>query len=262
MDHLTDLLDVEDASDRAIDDAIRHVEDQLLRGLQRYPRDEYLLTAEAEFSRMLNDHERSFDALKKAFEANPRDPFIASRLARLYEEREELSEAERTLHAALEGNPGDKQLNYRYGTVLRLLDVTDPSRLVYYFRRAFTEGDQNYEAQFWFARYAFELPDEKNREESRRLFRQLRTVGMPHQKRIEIRDRIVENGRPAVFRGSVVKLEDEHGFIERDGSGDHIFMHCNNTTPEAWSKLRRRDRVAFEIGFTFSGVTALMVEAA
>jgi SIR2-like protein len=108
-DDLRDTLSTVEATDGEIDSAVRTVEDLLQRGLQQYPEDQFLLTAEADYSRLLKDHERSFTALKRAFDANRRDTYIACRLARLYEERGSLSEAEQILHDALEANRGDRQ---------------------------------------------------------------------------------------------------------------------------------------------------------
>lgn len=258
VDELRDLLDQPNSSERQIDNAIRSAENLLQRGLQEYPGDEYLLTAESDFSQLLRDHQRSFDALCKAFEANRRDPYIASRLAKTYQTRGELENARDTLHTALESNRGDKQLNFLYGKVLRESNVTDCATLVYHFRRAFTKGDSNYEAQFWFARYAFESTNEAEHKESKEVFRQLRNAPIPNEVRSQVRDILrMPSGSNRNFTGTITRIEWTHGFVQRDGKGDWVFFHRSNTPEDLWPRLASGTRVSFEIGFNFSGAIAL-----
>jgi tetratricopeptide (TPR) repeat protein len=261
LDHLRDVLDSASTTDREVDEAIRAIETPLQRWQQEHPDDHFLLTAESDFSHLLRDSERSLKALKRAFAANPRDRYVTTRLARVLEDGGKYEEARDTLHAALDSNRGDKQLNFRYAMVLRKLGQGDHATLIHHLRRAFTQGDQNFEAQFWFARYAFEARDTKDREESRKLFRRLRDIPMAHEDRHRIRDQIIVNDRPTYFQGSVAKIEAVHGFIERDGIGDWLFFHRNNMDEEFWDTLRPRMRVAFNIGFSYAGVRALNVEA-
>ena len=74
-DELKELLTAEHASDRGIDEAIRVGESILEIARQRYPGDSYISVAESELAKLLEDHERSVEALKRARKANPRDPF-------------------------------------------------------------------------------------------------------------------------------------------------------------------------------------------
>jgi len=128
LDELRDtLLNNPHVTEREIDFAVRAVEDLLQRGLQQYPEDHFLLTTEADYSRLLNDNERSFTALRKAFDTNRRDTYIASRLARLYEVRDDLPSAQKILYDALQANRGDHQLNFQYANVLRIQGDTEPS---------------------------------------------------------------------------------------------------------------------------------------
>jgi len=260
LDQLRDTLDDETSTDREIDDAVRGVETPLQRWQQEHPDDEYLLTLEADFSRLLYDHDRSLAALNRAFQKNPRDRYVASRLARVLEERGNIDDARNTIQAALEGNRGDKQLNFRYAMLLRKSGVSDRGALLHHLRRAYTQGDSNHEAQFWYARYAFDSTDSKERDEARRLFKTLREVPMAHESRVDVRDHVTANGNLAVFTGSIVKLDAVYGFIERDGPGDWIFFHRDNVDDEKWERLQLRRRVEFHIGFSFAGVRALDVQ--
>jgi hypothetical protein len=255
LDDLRDLVQRDDSTDKEVDDAIRAVERHLERGQQQFPDEQFLHTAEAEFGNLLRDSERSFRALKRAFEANARDPYIASRYARLLEDRGDLDEADRVLTAALNSNRGDKQLNYQYANILRRGGIANAGSLLYHYRRAFTKWDANYEAQFWFARYAFESSELGEREESKAAFRHLREAPLGHEARMQIRDRLGPPHSPRQFFGRMVRREFAHGFVERDGASDWIFCHRRHTSD--WDRLSVNERVRFEIGFSFAGAVAL-----
>jgi len=257
IDDLRDTLDAGDSSDRQIDTAVRAVEEPLRRGLQQYPSDPFLLTAEADFSRLLNDHDRSYEAIRKAFEANRRDPYIGCRLARMLEERGDLAGARQTLYDALQANRGDQQLNYQYATMLRRLGVQDHGVLVYHYRRAFTKWDLNHEAQFWFARYSFGSLDKDARAEGKEVFRHLREASLAHDVRVEVRDVAGPPGTPRPFFGAIARLEVVHGFVAVDGTGEWVFLHKNHADPVAWGELRLGQRISLNIGFSFSGPVAL-----
>jgi cold shock CspA family protein len=261
MDELEDLLSEETSNDRSIEEAIRAVERLFLTFKQEFPQDPYLLNAEADFRRVLHDHDRSFIALRAAFDANPRDPYTASKLADLYQERGDLQSGRQCLHEALQRNGADKQLNYRYAHLLRATEPAQIDRLAYHFRRAFSEGDDNYEAQFWYARYAFESPQKDVRHESKEIFRRLREVPMEHKVRIKIHDVIGNGGQHSVFTGTVERLELRHGFLRVDGTGDSLFIHSDDVDLAVWKNLSVGDRVAFNIGFAYGGAQALKVRS-
>ena len=260
LDDLRDLLGEPDSTDREIDEAIRAADKLITEALQLHPDDEYLFSAEADFSSLVADHDRSLKALQKASKANPRDPFIANRLARTLLKRENVDAAKATLWSALEGNRGDMRLNFQYGEILRLSGEIDVNTLAYYFERAFTPGDRNYEAQFWLARYAFECQDIRLKKKSRDTFRRLRSAQLPHSVKVDVRDRIREAGRDKVFQGTIERMEQTYGRVSRDGPDDLIFVHLNHVGEEVWQALTRGQRVCFAIGFAFSGPTAVDLE--
>jgi len=260
LDDLRDFLEQPDSSDREIDEAIREADRTITQALQRHPEDEYLLNAEAEFSSLVSDHDRSLRALRKASAANPRDPFIANRLARALLGQGDTEGARDTLWNALEANRGDMRLNFQYGEILRLSGEGDINTLAYHFERAFTPGDRNYEAQFWFARYAFECHDIRLRQKSMNTFRDLRDADVPHNVKVDVRDRIRERERDTIFQGTVEQLEETYGRVRRDGPADLIFIHQNQAGEEAWAALSKGERVCFAIGFTFGGAIAVDLE--
>ncbi len=261
IDDLRDLLSTPQATEREIDDQIRIVDRLISEALQQHSDAQYLLTAEADFSALVSDDARSLAALQRAFEANPRDPYVANRLARSLLNNGDDDEARAVLRTALDGNRGDMRLNFQYGEILRLSGETDVDRLAYHFERAFTPGDRNYEAQFWFARYAFESRDDRLKGRSREVFRSLRTARMGHEARIKVRDLVGGSENPTVFQGSIERLEQTYGRIRRDGPGDLIFVHSTQVDEDLWERLRPGDRACFSIGLCMSGPTAVGLES-
>ena len=256
---LEDLLQEEDTNDRSIDKVVQIVEEYLERGIQECPGDSYLHSAEAELYTLMENDNKALVALDKAFKSNPRNPFIAIRLSKTYEKREDVEQATETVKLALDANPGDQRLHFRYAMLL----LDDPqstleSRL-YHLKRSFTQGDRQYEAQFWYAVHCFLSGNPDHIEESKRLFRHLRGCPVPFETKMIVRYWISEDGVRKVFRGNIVQKEGSFGFISRDGFADSIFIHANHLDRELWDDLGFGSRVLFSVGFDFGGPVAVDV---
>jgi len=260
IDEVRDLIGMDGVTDREMDTAIRTVDKLLETGLQQHSDVQYLLSAEADFSALVSDHKRSFEALKKAFVANSRDPYIANRLARAYQRHGEPQNASETLAKALEANRGDLRLNFQYAEMLRVAGELNQDTLAYYYERAFTPGDRNYEAQFWFARFAVESSDDNRINKGKKVFRDLRTASVSHAKKIEIRDLSRDENGPRLFQGTIEQIEFTYGRVRRDGAGDIVFVHSGNVEESVWQTLQRGSRVRFRVGYTFKGPNATEIE--
>lgn len=128
------------------------------------------------------------------------------------------------LRRALDANRGDKQLNFQYAQVKRKTHPADVASIVYHLQRSFTEGDRNYEAQFWHARYLFEDSDPELRRKAKQTFERLRSVPMSHDSRHKARDYIPLGSEPKQFAGSVSRIEMTYGFATIDGRHDDVFF--------------------------------------
>ena len=224
---------------------------------QRYPGDSFVLSAESEFAKTLEDHERSFEALKRARTSNPRDPFIASRLTAILIGKGDIDTARIYVKEALESNPGDRRLNFQYAELLRTKAETLLEDLIYYYRRAFTKWDDYYESQFWYARFAFESSDPEMIRESKEVFRHLRDIPMSYEERIRVRDALGGQSDPRQFSGTITRVEATHGFVSIDGRGDWVFFHETDVAEGVWDRLSSEIRVIFAIGFSLRGPKAL-----
>ena len=87
--------------------------------------------------------------------ANPYDSFIAIRYAKALQQRGCGAEAIEVLDASLAGNATNKDLYFIKATVLAQVTPDKTEEIEWNFRHGFTEGDSNYEAQFWYARQAY-----------------------------------------------------------------------------------------------------------
>ncbi len=260
IDSVADILREASTTERDIDEAVREAEKEIEGARQRYPGDSHIAALEAELGRVLEDDQRTFTALEKARRANPRDPFIASRLATILINRQEIDKAKTVVSEALRSNKGDKRLNHMYAEIERRhTSKPDIAELVNHYRRAFTRWDSNYESQFWFARYAWELGTNDSKAESKEVFRHLREAPVPHSERIEIRDIIRTAERWFDFFGTVARVESTHGFVKLDNSGDWVFFHQHDVPADVWPDLASERRVGFNLGFSLGGLRAINV---
>jgi tetratricopeptide (TPR) repeat protein len=250
---LQESLDNE-ASDDLIEKQVKEVEDQLFNASQLFPGDSYLLESEAALAKLLSDHDRAIRAITKAFDANPRNSYIALRLAQVYESRGKTTEAKDVLEKGLGANNADKRLHFRLGKLLMESVATSGEELLYHFRRSFTDGDSNYDAQLLYARQLFIKGD---LETSRRTFDKLSKAPLPHQ----FRTRLLYPLEGQRFTGRISRIESSYAFVIRDGPADLIFLHISNTPAGLWKSLAGGERVNFSLAFTFRGATAFDVEA-
>lgn len=127
-------------------------------------------------------------------------------------------------------------------------------------KHAFTSGDNNYEAQFWYAVYLFVRNRDSDRVESRAIFRGLRNARLPQDFRSKIRYVVSEDGRPRVFEGTLRRKEGTYGFLEESLTQTWIFVGLDEVGEDRWTGLAMNQRVRFQIGFNLFGPTALNVE--
>ena len=140
----------EEWNDLSINDSLKETEEAIGDGLQRFPGDPYILAAESQLAALLKDEKRALTALQTGFEQNPANAFIAIRLAKSFVDNAQISQAIETYECAIESGCTDKKLHYNYGMLLSNIPDTPGEKIEYHLRRAFTQGDRNYEAQFWY----------------------------------------------------------------------------------------------------------------
>jgi tetratricopeptide (TPR) repeat protein len=236
----------------ALEITVKEAERSLSDGLQQFPGDPYLLEAESRLAEFLADSKRVLDALRRAFEANTKSTFIATRLVQCYRKQNNLPAAQSVIKQALGANAGDKKLNYIYSKLL-LETSGSPEELIYHLRRSFVPGDNNHDAQLLYGRQLF-IAGMRN--ESKQLFADLGRARIP----AEARDRILYPLNQT-FHGTVSRVEAVYCFIARDGINDWIFATRTSVGETVWRTLIIGVRLSFKIGFTFKGAQAFDVGA-
>ena len=232
---------------------VEDVESVIQDGLQKFPDDSYLLSAESDLRQLLQDDETAIEALETAFKNSPQNPFIAVRLARILTENSRIEDAETVYRTALNAGGFDKKLHFNFAKLM--IDHTSGSGadIEYHLRRSFTDGDANTEAQFWYARQLYvdgQIPASQAR------FQQLKKIVATATTKHSLRGTVCTNGEVDTFSGTVEDLQFSFGFVIRDGVGDKIFLHARNIDSSVWDRLSRNARILFSIAFNFLGATA------
>jgi len=234
-----------------MEEAVRYTEKLVSVAGQRFPGDSYLAGAEAQLANLLRDADRAKQALHRAFRANPRQVSFATRLSKVYRDEGDIAAEREILEAALATTPGDTQLNYEYSLLRMRIGDADDGLLLYYLKRAFQPGDQNYDAQLLYARQLYVL---ERTAESRDLFRRISRARVGPDLLHRIRYPLAEHSC-----GVVARVEATYCFIARDGMGDWVYAHSNDISDDIWSHVQVGLRVRFRVGFTLKGPTALDV---
>lgn len=254
IDALKDLLEDSDVLPASVRDAIRNVQHELTENKRQYPSEGHLHSLEATFAKLIEDHERAFTALERSFEENDREPYLAIRLATSYLSKSDPDNAKRILQLALERRRADHRLNFHYAELLRnSFQETNTTELLYYYRRGFTPNDVNYQAQFWFARFAYQSQENNNHNMAKEIFNSLRKARLPHASKVEIRD-YEGRAKSTSFEGLVKKKRIGFGFLRMDGSGYEIFFPASAVLDDMWEAIKEGDRIRFNIGYSYSGV--------
>ena len=236
-----------------INDNIRKVQQELTDNKQKYPSDGHVYKLETAFSELINDNSNAFKALQRSFEENDREPYLAIRLSSIYIDKGQFDEAKCILDKAIERRRTDHSLNFHYAELLRNHMNAESSALIYYYRRAFTPNDKNYQAQFWTARFSYFSLDEKQHQYAVDLFDHIRNSRLSFEERHKARD--IDGGfnSPRIHTGTIVRKREGFAFILMDGTGFELFAPEKQVNDDLWDVIRERDRVSFNIAFSFNG---------
>lgn len=240
----------------SIERKTKDIEKSISSALQMFPDDSHIRDMEAKFCNLINRHNLALIALEKAFSANKRSSYIASRLAKVYEMNGRIDDAVRVLNECLEVNPAEKHINFQLAMLLANLETTNRADVLHLLRRSFTVGDNNYIAQFWYARHIY-LDGE--REDAMKVFNNLGEINIDIRTKSEPRGVVIENEQIKRYSGIITKIEASYVFIVRDVYQDVIFANVKFTDEKEWSKLRYNKRVTFDLAFNYRGPFAINI---
>ena len=261
VDQLRDLLRskgteaLDKPSARVVVELVRDIEFHLREGQQQFPDQERLLTAEATFREVLEEDRRAVEVLRTAFEKNPRAEWVGIRLSRRLVERGDISGARGVLTKCARENPGSKAVNFALAKFfIRHGDREERAKVLQLLRRSFSDGDTNFDAQFWFARENFLVG---NLQESDKMFSKLGGAVNDPVLRNRIRGFILdESGRVKRFRATVRKREEAYFFATPEAFPRDVFCHASQVADEIWDNVYVGSVLELEIGFSMRGPAA------
>ena len=227
---------------------INRVERSLTGGLQQFPGDSYLLTAESKLASLLQDSARVTESLSQAFNTNPRTSFIAIQLSTIYQKQGKVAEAKLIFERALNANRNDKSLHYRFAKHLLEYSPSSHDLIEYHLQRAFAPGDRNYDAKMLYGR---QLYIKDNRELSKSTFAELKTAKVSPQLRESLLYPMDET-----FVGSITRIEGNYAYINKDRTNEWVYVHRRNIPDDVWKSLVMGARVRYKVAFNFHGPSA------
>lgn len=259
IDNFEDVLHDGSISNNIIDASISKIEEEITLNKQKYPDDNIISTLEARFAGILKDDKRVLISLETAYTESSRDPYIAIRLSKLYMGKNDMARARSVLQTAIERRRSDLKLNFQYAEILRLSNEENFTTLSYYYKRAFTPHDDNYQAKFWFARYSYQSSDKKEVYQAEDIFNELRNVRISKEEKVKVRDCVGGMDTPLLQYGAIKELRTGFGFISIDGTGKDIFFPRNEIENGLWDALKIGDRTKFFLGYTYSGPICIKI---
>ena len=258
IDEFKELLDTLNVSDNdkpptAFVEAAKETEIVIQRGLQIFPESSQLLAAEATFRECIAQTDRAQKALERAFNLNPRQDWLAVRLARVYQASEDLESSKRVLKACLQDNPASKFAHLEMGRVLIASDENDAA--IDHLSRSFTIGDNNFGAQFWCARQLF-LQGQYDKADE--LFTALHDKA-PGRFRTQADATVERNGIPIVYDCRVERKEEGYAFLKLHLFLKNIFASRANSDTAQWDKLNTGVQAKCLLAFARRGPRAISI---
>ena len=252
---------VEEPTPAGFLDAVKEAEVTLQSALQLFPESSETLATEATFRDQLNQTSRAHEALERAFNLNPRQDWLAVRLARRYVGMGDTENGKRVLESCLRDNPGSKMVHLEMGRLLVL--AGDPGGALEHFtggalehfRRSFTEGDNYFEGQFWCAR---ELFLQGQFDESKRLFSAINTRA-PGRYRTQGGSPVEREGTMVLYDGLVQRKEEGYSFIQLVRFAQDVFASRAESEAIEWDALHSVARVKCGLAFGRRGGRSISV---
>ncbi|MBC3876647.1 SIR2 family protein [Undibacterium sp. FT79W] len=256
IESLSAALRDEAPNEITVTSLVKEIENYIQSGLEHFPEDEFLLSAESNLAELLNKEDLAVSALERAFKTNSASPFIARSLSRLYEKKGDLAKSKMVLEDCLKLLPGDKAVNAAFARCLTDHYADEGARAALHWRRSFTDGDTNYSSQFWYARQLFINGNHVN---SRNEFQRLRTARVSSERKHDVRGVMRSNNNtPIIFTGTVDKLEPTYGSFKVDLQSFSVPISRSRVDATLWAALQRGQQVEFQIGFNFHGPAAIL----
>ena len=163
--------------------------------------------------------------------------------------------SQNVLETCLQANPASKLAHLEIGRVL--ITVGDNKAAIEHLRRSFTEGDNHYEAQFWYAR---ELFLQGHFDEANKRFKALDNRAPGRFRRAAATIESSANSVQCDCR--IERKEDGYAFLKVPQFPQDIFASRAESEPTEWSKLYYGAEARCGLAFNRRGPRAVSVRLA
>ena len=245
-----------DLSDRVIIDLIKQSEKEIYVGLQRFPNDEHLLVLKSRLADILKDKPAAISALERAYKANLGNGFIASRLSQQYARQGNTQDAIEVLTKSIANNPINPEAHLELAMIYIDGDENKNSEIIIeHLKRSFTEGDTNYDAQFWYARHNFLYGD---RFESNKICTQLSRAKLPAKNKFKVRGIVkADDGSNSKYKGKIKSKQESFCFAYVESIKADVYLHFKEFESKEWAELYEGAEIEFNLGFTLKGPSGI-----
>ena len=234
-------------------EAAKETETAIQHGLKVFPGSAQLLAAEATFRELLDQTKRAKEVLEHAFNLNPRQDWLAVRLARMYQASGDLTNSKRVLNTCLKDNPASKIVHFEMGKILA--NTGKGEAAIEHLQRSFNTGDNNYDAQFWYAR---ELFLQGQTDEAIQLFDALND-NAPGRFRTQSSAISEQDREPILYDSRIKRKEEGYAFLNLYMFSKDIFASRSDSLPAEWDKLYNGARTKCNLSFNRRGPRATSI---
>jgi tetratricopeptide (TPR) repeat protein len=245
------------ASTAALLAATKDAETAIERGRSDFPQSAELLAVEADFRDLLNQAPQALATLERAFKLNPRQDWLAIRLAKRYTESGDNEKAIDVIRRCLQENPGSKPAQLAMAHVLRRINAPR-ERILDHLKRSFTPGDNNFEGQFWYAR---ELFLDHKVQDAQTIFASLNDRAPGRYRNDTAATVFQDDGRSMSFDGLIARKEEGYAFVSLFEFAAEIFASRADSEKFDWDKLHTHSQISCYLAFNRRGPRAIKLTA-
>ena len=251
---LEDALRKDD--EELIADATNSAEQSLRNALDTNPDTDVILELDSKLASLLNDNDRAYKALKKAFELNNVNASLAKSLGAILISKEQYDEAEKVYKTALEADNNSKLVHGLLAMLYsKYFDGSKCELAEYHWRSSFTDGENNIVSQVWYARQLY-LNGKYN--EYLDHLAKMKEYRVPPLVRHSIRGEINDGGKAANIIGKVIRKDSNYLLIEASGYRGRHFMHISKCPEARWDDIFVGEELCYHLGFTLNGAAAFI----
>jgi tetratricopeptide (TPR) repeat protein len=232
--------------------ATREAETVIEKGRTEFPQSAEILAAEADLRDVLDQAPKALAALERAFSLNPRQDWLAVRLAKRYQAAGDHKKALEVIQRCLKDNPDSKVAHLQAAHLLRR-SGGDKDRVLEHLHKAFVPGDNNFDGQFWHAR---ELYLRGRSTEAKTLFDGVNERAPGRFRTESAAEYSNADGSPISLDGSILRKEEGYAFVRLIDLGVDVFSSRADSARIDWDRIRTGSQVRCYVAFNRRGARA------